>query len=118
MTAQRRFRVRKKLQAAMLRLIEVLGEMQEYEVAPNKENVATVAMAMTVLDAVLSGIGLGKAITVTGAGKRAVLSAARKRVKETQKRRGRRGYKALKLIRKSAPAGWRTANSKPAGPLG
>ena len=94
-TRGQRFRTRRKLTAALLRVVEVVGEMHTRGIEASRENVAVAATMLKVLDRFLTRgptAGADEPLMVPAVGKRSIELAAARRLKESRKRRGRRGY--------------------------
>ena len=95
-TRKQRFRLRRKLQSALLRLVAVVSELGVQGLSANAENIATSAAAVTVLGRLLDrslGVSVADPLMVNAKGKTAIEMAMVRRVRETAKRRGRRGYR-------------------------
>lgn len=96
MNAKQRFRLRRKLTAALLQVVTVVSEMQGKKVGVNRENLATAGTVLRLLDhLIVNGPTTddAKPIMVPTAGIKAVEGAMKRRAKETFKRRKRGGYR-------------------------
>lgn len=96
MNAQQRFRLRRKLTAALLQTVTVVSKMQSKGVTVNRENVVAAGTLLRLLDRLITKGPVAmdaEPIMVPTAGKLAVELAMVRRVRETLKRRKRRGYR-------------------------
>lgn len=83
LSAKAVYRLRQKLQSALLRLVEVLGKMEAAGVEVNIDNMATGDMVLTYLRSrVLSGLGDWK-VELNPVGLDALKQAKKRRHKET-----------------------------------
>jgi hypothetical protein len=96
MNAKQRFRLRRKLTAALLQVAMTVGEMQRKRVGVNRENLATAGTVLRLLDhLIVNGPAIDDAQPpmVPAAGLKAVEGALVRRGRETAKRRRRKGYR-------------------------
>jgi hypothetical protein len=96
MSAGQRFRFRRKLTAALLRVLKVVADMERRGTVAKCENLVAAETAVTVLAAFLRrgpAAAGDPLVIVPAADKAAVKRAAVRRVTETHKRRRRRGYR-------------------------
>ena len=96
MNAKQRFRLRRKLTAALLKVVTVVSDMQCKGVGINRENLVTAGTALKLLDhLIVNGPAMDAAnpLMVPTAGIKAVQGAIIRLDKETVKRRSRQGYR-------------------------
>jgi len=92
---KQRFRLRRKLTAALLQVIVIATEMKNKQVRTNRENLATLVTMLRIWE---RSISQGQAtnsnlpLMVPTAGMDAVKAAMARRVQERLKRRRRKGY--------------------------
>jgi hypothetical protein len=88
MDAKARYRLRQKLKAALLRVVEVVGELQQAGVDCNTDNLVTADAAMRILARFFHPEDAGP-LMVVARGKEALLHAMERRLLETAKRKAR-----------------------------
>src|SRR5947207_11662405 len=90
MTAKRRYRLRQKLQTALLRVVEVVEELKAAGVTANTVNLVTTDTAMRILERFVHGsMKNDEPVIVLASGQAAMMQAMKRRVVETSKRKVR-----------------------------